>query len=337
MPATIHPIRTLNRALGGVIAHLHLNSVRQENQRGKPVIVKRRNAFGRMIIPVANGFFRVAGAPIEFWPMLSEWHRWEVKTYRRLNPGFKVKSWKDGVLIEEAVPGESMWTHLKNGTLTRHMLMAAGAELRRAHGMWSDPHQGRWSHGDAAMCNFIFDPIADRARLIDFELVHHLWLPAVERQADDLLAFLLDLIGSASNRRWLVMAMCFVRSYGDREVIAELEKRLVPAIGMGRFWRKVRTNFADSRKVNPRLETLRCALELEYFPLRVQRSARNDVPTSAGLQPTARQAGPADQTPIRVPVESWPVQERYPQRYRASSQPPQSRPPAHPMHRGQET
>ena len=51
----------------------------------------------------------------------------------------------------------------------------------------------------------MYDPASDRARLIDFELVHRPHIPAVERQADDLLVFLLDIITYAPQRRWLAL------------------------------------------------------------------------------------------------------------------------------------
>ena len=61
----------------------------------------------------------------------------------------------------------------------------------------------QWSHGDAGMANVIYDEKSDRARLIDFEIVHDKSLPALSRHADDLLIFLLDLIAMRPDRQWL--------------------------------------------------------------------------------------------------------------------------------------
>src|SRR6266481_3944732 len=61
------------------------------------------------------------------------------------------------------------------------------------------------------MTNVIYDEKAHRARLIDFEIRHEKSLPAAARYADDLLVFLLDMVGRVPNRQWLPFAICFLR------------------------------------------------------------------------------------------------------------------------------
>ena len=81
-----------------------------------------------------------------------------------------------------------------------------------------------WSHGDASMTNVIYNEKTGRARLIDFEIRHEKSLPATARHADDLLVFLLDLVGRVSSRQWIRLAICFLRAYGDAAVMRELKK-----------------------------------------------------------------------------------------------------------------
>ena len=137
------------------------------------------------------------------------------------------------------------------------MLRAAAREFHRAHQFWSDEFRDRWSHSDATTTNVLYDAKNDRARLIDFEIMHQRSLPAEARHADDLLVFLLDMVGSVSSRQWLPFALCFLNAYGAADVIAELRKRLVLPGGLAWIWWEVRTNFTKPAKVTRRLERLR--------------------------------------------------------------------------------
>jgi hypothetical protein len=160
----------------------------------------------------------------------------------------------------DKLPGKSLWDHMKQRTLNKRMLKAAAKELNRAHQFWADEFIGRWSHGDASMPNVIYDEKTRRARLIDFEIMHEKSLPATARHADDLLAFLLDMVETVPTRQWLPFTICFVKAYADRDVIAELQKRLVIPRGVALIWWNVRTNFAKTGKVERRLRALRNAI-----------------------------------------------------------------------------
>ena len=87
-------------------------------------------------------------------------------------------------------------------------------------------------------------------------LVHNLEVDQA-RHADDLLVFLLDMVGNVSSRQWLPFALCFLNAYGAADVIAELRKRLVLPGGLAWIWWEVRTNFTKPPKVTQRLEGLR--------------------------------------------------------------------------------
>jgi len=66
---------------------------------------------------------------------------------------------------------------------------------------------------DASSTNVIYDASNNRARLIDFEIYHEKSLAAFAPQADDLLVFLLDLVGPLPTRQWLPFAATFLEAY----------------------------------------------------------------------------------------------------------------------------
>src|SRR4051812_19788070 len=164
-PAALGAVgRVLNKIGGGFINAIRLNTVAMRDDCGTPLIVKRRNPFGRHITPIANWFFRCAKAPIAFWPETAQWQQGEVSNFHLVNPQYQAAADGRHSIREEKLPGESLWVHLKRGTLTRGMCRAAGAEYRRAHGLWSEIYGAPWSHGDAAMRNVLYDVSTRRAR-----------------------------------------------------------------------------------------------------------------------------------------------------------------------------
>jgi len=111
------------------------------------------------------------------------------------------------------------------------------------------------------MGNVIYDRATDRARLIDFEIVHDKSLPPVARHADDLLVFLQDMVGLTPSRQWLPFAFCFLDTYGRPRVIAELTKLLGVPKGLLGFWWTIRANFCDRARMRRRFTALRRALD----------------------------------------------------------------------------
>src|SRR5437588_5778489 len=187
-----------------LVEAIAINSVTEKVRRGRTVIVKRRNLHSEQLADLTNLYFKMADIPIRFWSKVEEWQRWEVDCFQMLN-GDRYRAYASGTrsVIAEKLPGKSLWEHLNRGTLTRRMLQAAAAEFRRAHQFWSDHFHGSWSHGDGTAQNVIYDASRNRARLIDFEIVHEKSLATAARKADDLLVFLLDMVGTVPNRQWL--------------------------------------------------------------------------------------------------------------------------------------
>jgi hypothetical protein len=236
---------------------LKLSSVSEQVRRGRPVVLKRRQIYGDQLAELANLYFRMSNIPIRFWSKAEDWRRWEMECFQMLN-GDRFRVYRSGakVVCTDKLPGESLWTHMNRGTLTRPMLDAAGRELFRAHKFWSNEFGGRWSHGDATMTNVIYDEKTGRARLVDFEIVHHKSLPTTVRQADDLLVFLLDVLAIIPSEQWLSFALCFLKAYQNADAIAQLEKQIAVPSGMAWIWWGVRTSFKNPAKVKRRLAKL---------------------------------------------------------------------------------
>jgi hypothetical protein len=251
----------LSHAATAFVESLKINAISEKRQRGRLVVIKRRNIFGERGADLINFYFRVAGVTIRYLSNVRDWQRWEASCFQMLNGDrFRAKITDARTVCLDKLPGQSLWDHMKHGTLNRRMLESAAKEYRRAHQFWRDEFGGLWSHGDASMPNVIYDEKTRRARLIDFEIMHEKSLPATTRHADDLLIFLLDMVDRVPTRQWLPFTTCFVKAYADRDVIAELQKRLVIPSGLSLIWWNVRTNFAKTRKVERRLRALRNAI-----------------------------------------------------------------------------
>jgi hypothetical protein len=254
--------KTFRQFAAAAVDFLKINSIEEKFRHGKPVIIKTRNAPSEQIAESANLFFRLAEIPIRFWSKTEDWQRWEVECFQMLNGDcFHAFTLRSNAVCVDKVPGRSLWDHMVKRTLTRQMVKAAATEFRRAHEFWTEEFQGPWSHADATMTNVIYDDKSDRARLIDFEIVHEKSLSATARHADDLIVFLLDLVAKGPRRQWLPLAVSFVEAYGDQDVLAELKEHLIVPTGLARIWWNVRTSFANAAKVKRRIELLRSALD----------------------------------------------------------------------------
>jgi hypothetical protein len=258
----LHIPEALTNAAAKFVDSLKISSVSEKIRRGRRVVVRRRNAHSEQLADLANLYFRMSSIPIRFWSKVGDWKRWEIGCFRMLN-GDRFRAFASGpkTVCVDKVPGTSLWEHLNRRTLTQQMLEAAAHEFRRAHQFWSDEFGGPWSHGDPGTANVIFNQKTGRARLIDFEIVHDKSLPAAARHSDDLLVFLLDIVGVVSSRQWLPFALRFLNAYDNLDVIAELKNQLALPNGMAWIWWGVRTSFANPAKVKRRLAKLRDAIE----------------------------------------------------------------------------
>jgi hypothetical protein len=250
-----------------LVEAIAINSISEKARRGRTLVVKRRNIHSEQLADLTNLYFRMADIPIRFWSKVEDWQQWEVGCFEMLN-GDRFHAYASGArcVVAEKLPGESLWEHINRGTVTRRMLVAAASEFHRTHRFWSDEFRGCWSHGDGTTQNVIYDPKTDRARLIDFEIVHEKSLSTAARQADDLLVFLLDMVGVVPSRQWLPFSMTFLEAYSDVKVIAQLRKQLDLPGGLAWIWWGVRTNFTNPGKVKQRLASLsRAIAKLKFY------------------------------------------------------------------------
>jgi hypothetical protein len=279
-------------AATAIVDALRRNSITEVTRRGRRLVVKRRHAYGSRLAALANLYFRTANVPIRFLSSVENWRRWEVSCFKMLNGDrFRAVGWGPHTIYEDKLPGESIWEHMKRGTLTASMLVAAAKEFRRAHQLWSDEFGSLWSHGDASATNVIYDRRTDCARLIDFEIVHGRSLPARSRHADDLLVFLLDIVGNVPDRQWLPFALCFLNNYGDPHVIRQLEKHLKIPSGLSWIWWAVRTNLTAPAKVERRLQTLRREINRIYQVAPAIRAPSSVVVHATQTRSCRRRAG----------------------------------------------
>ena len=270
-----------------LVEAIAINSVSEKIRRKRTVVVKRRNIHSEQLADLTNLYFRVADIPIRFWSKVNDWQRWEIDCFNILNgDGFCAYASGSRTVIADKLPGESLWEHLNRGTLTRRMLVAAATEFRRAHQFWSDEFRGRWSHGDASITNVIYEANSNRARLIDFEIYHEKSLATAARQADDLLVFLLDLVGTMPTRQWLPFATTFLEGYGDAEVITQLRKQLDLPGGVAWIWWGVRTNFTNPATVKRRLANLsRAIAKMKFYDGATSARTRSKRRPSISCQP----------------------------------------------------
>jgi hypothetical protein len=248
-------------AAGALVDRIKINAVSRECRDGRALWIKRRRWTARPIMACANRFFRLAGNPIRAIEELAMWQRWEVDCFLQLHGG-EFDAFAEGAssVVAEEVPGENLSHHLDGGTLTPRMLEAAARELRRAHAEESTTFGGPWSHGDPHAGNFVYDASTDRARLIDFEVMHHPTIGADERHADDLLIFLQDMVGRISGVHWLPSAQAFLAGYGRPEIVALLRPKLVVPAGLPRVWWAVRTTYLGTTELKRRVNALRESL-----------------------------------------------------------------------------
>jgi hypothetical protein len=249
-------------AAGSLVDTIKINQLTRESRGGRTFWIKRRSWTAGPIMACANQFFHLAGNPIQALTDLPTWRGWEVECFLRLH-GEHFQAYRDGAgaVAAEEVPGKNLSQHLNAGTLTVRMFAAAARELRRAHQQeCTSFRDGSWSHGDPHAGNFVYEEATDRARLIDFEVMHHATMSAEERQADDLMVFLQDIMGRIAPEQWLPGAHAFLNAYACPEITARLREKLVVPRGLGRVWWAVRTTYLAPSELQRRIRALRASI-----------------------------------------------------------------------------
>ena len=249
-------------AAGAAINSIKINGVSAGQHRGHPVRIKTRLQGSESIAGLANLFFKMCDAHITVLADPKEWQRWEIVCYQLLN-GDQFQAFAKGsrTVCQETVPGRNLRDLLKSGSLCRPALEAAAREIRRAHLLPCREYDGPWSHGDMHMGNVIYDESSNRARLIDFEIVHNKSWETRTRHADDLLVFLQDLVGRVTGRQWLPLSFCFLQAYGRPRVIGRLRTLLEIPKGIPGIWWEIRSHYCEGAKLRRRIKALAHALD----------------------------------------------------------------------------
>jgi hypothetical protein len=257
------PMNRFASAASALIDRIRINTIIRSERDGRVVWIKRRRPTARLVLGFANQFFALAGAPLQALADPLLWQKWEVDCFEILHgPEFHAFSPDPASAGADELPGINLTVPLDDGTITPRMAAAAGRELRRAHQCDCPEFNGPWSHGDPHLGNFIYEERSDRARLIDFEVMHLPELPPKERHSDDLLIFLQDMAGRIRDESWMPCAEAFLCAYGNPELAGMLcEKLTAPRWGFPRLWWMVRLSYMPAREWRTRFETLRRAIQ----------------------------------------------------------------------------
>lgn len=279
-------IDVLQRAIARLMNRVRVNQVRQSVQDGVPAYVKRRRAGGSVVIWLGNRFLALARSGIHMFVRADEWVDWEIHCVRLLYPErpAAIRGPGQSVIVPE-VRGVSLRQLVQRNEAGVDAFVAAARELRRVHQIPCSRYQDAWSHGDLHLDNIVYDRVAGRAVLIDFDTRHDSRLGRTRRQCDDLQAMLLEMT-RLSDERWLQAATALIEEYREASVLDELGRQLIVPRGFAKILLQTRTKGCSTRQLELRLRTLRAIIR------------RVATATSTG-SPHCRDAGAGEETCLR--------------------------------------
>lgn len=255
---TISPAPGWIARTGSRIDLIRINDLSRDTIAGVPVWVKRRTWLSRLLVPVANGFFWLAGNPVEVFATNAEWQRNETRTFLLLNgENRRVGALRTDSVYAEALPGTDLVGLLRDNDLTPEVMQSVGKAFRQMHRTLNPATGELFSHGDPHLGNVLYDDLSQSVNWVDFETIHCGNLDVRERHADDLLVLLLDLVGRASEEQWQSLSPAFLQAYQEPGVLAELKNRLRLPSGLGAIWWAVRTSYLGREELRRRIHWLR--------------------------------------------------------------------------------
>jgi hypothetical protein len=252
----------LQRLVARLMNAVRVSEVQPTGYDGEPVFVKRRRAGGSIVVWFGNQFLALAGCGIHMFVRADEWAEWEMYCTRLLYPE------RPHLRI---LPGRSVVVPKVCGVTLRQLLLrdepcvnafiAAARELRRAHRIPCSRYKEAWSHGDLHLDNIVYEPVAGKAVLIDFDTRHDFRLSRAQRQSEDLRVMLLELMG-LTDERWREAATALIEEYREASVLDELCRRLfVPRGFFAKILWHYRTNCAPTDRVEQRLQCTRAIVQ----------------------------------------------------------------------------
>jgi hypothetical protein len=235
-------------------------TVRVERE-GRATWHKRRKRGAAITVAAGNLFLKAARGRLRMFVRRSEWRSWELSCFALLHgPRYAAGTTSAREVWFDELPGESCRQLLERRALLPASLEAAARELYRAHASRAPRAGAPLSHGDPHLGNMIYDAAQGVARLIDFEQAHEDGVDVEWRQADDLLVFVLDILGRATDDEWPALAITFLRAYPGRGTKEALRARLVPPRGAEAVLWATRTTPLVLSRVHTRLRALADAL-----------------------------------------------------------------------------
>jgi hypothetical protein len=190
-----------------------------------------------------------------------EWVDWEVHCARLLYPERPAVQIGPGPsVIIPKVAGISLRQLLHRNEAGVNAFVAAARELRRVHQIPCSHYKAAWSHGDLHLDNVMYDPVAGRAVLIDFDTRHDFRVRQTQRHGDDLKVMLLELIGFPDDQ-WRHPATALIEEYREASVLDELGRQLVIPRGFAKILWHTRTNCPSTRQLEQRLQSLRTIIQ----------------------------------------------------------------------------
>ncbi len=254
-------IDRLQRAAAWLMNRVRVNKIQQRLQDGTPVFVKRRRTGGSIVIWFGNYFLSLAHSGVRMFVRADEWVDWEVHCARLLYPEQPpVKIGPGPSVIVPKVSGISLRQLLYRQEAGIAAFVAAARELRRVHQIPCSRYQGAWSHGDLHLDNILYDAVADRAVVIDFDTRHDFRLNCTQRHSDDLKVMLLELM-TLPGEQWRKPATALIEEYREVSVLGDLARQLFVPRGFARILWYVRTSGCSTHQVNERLQDLRTSIE----------------------------------------------------------------------------
>jgi len=258
MAATYSMIEILLQAAALRLNRVRVNDVEESMRDGVTVFTKHRRPRAATVAWFANRFMQLSGSGVCMFIRTSKWIEWEIYCAELLHPEQPpvMAASRRAVTIPK-VYGVSLRELLRSESREAHKAFAAaGGEVRRVHHIHCGRYRSGWSHGDLHLDNILYDPAADRAALIDFDMRHRFRVSEAQRQSEDLMVVLLELLGMPDDR-WMPLATAFIEAYGDGDVLLELRRQLRVPEGFARLLYYIRTNGSPLDRTAPRLHRLR--------------------------------------------------------------------------------
>lgn len=192
-------------------------------------VYKCRRWWGWVLILIGNPVLACRQVPVRVL-FTQRWIRWE-REVKRVLSGENVPAGR--MLVCDRLPGVPLNAWLiksgksKGGRLD--VLKIAVEGLQEFHRQQVDDGRGygiQLSHGDATLNNLLYDSENRSVQWIDFDLRHRLNVPAPQRHADDLRAFLFSAVRHLPDAEIAEFLTAMQRQYEDAAVWGCLRDQL---------------------------------------------------------------------------------------------------------------